>query len=131
MIHIDAGSPVPPYEQVRAQLAEQISRRELPVGARLPTVRHLAAELDLAVNTVARAYRELERAGLVQTRGRGGSYVSAAGQHARERAAAAAREYAAITRTLGVDAAEALDIVAAALGLPAPSRTGSGTATGG
>lgn len=126
MIHIDPNSPVPPYEQVRAGLAEQIATRALPVGTKLPTVRRLAADLDLAVNTVARAYRELEQAGLVETRGRAGSFVSAAGQHARERAASAAREYAAVARALGIGAPEALEIAAAALGLARPgAETGS------
>ena len=57
VIDIDAGSPVPPYEQLRSQLAKQIGDRTLAVGTRLPTVRRLAADLGLAVNTVARAYR--------------------------------------------------------------------------
>ncbi|MGH8827939.1 MAG: GntR family transcriptional regulator, partial [Jiangellaceae bacterium] len=39
MIRVDAGSAVPPYEQVRQQLARQIDTGKLPVGARLPTVR--------------------------------------------------------------------------------------------
>jgi DNA-binding transcriptional regulator YhcF (GntR family) len=116
MITIDTASAVPPYEQVRAQLAAQISERRLAVGARLPTVRRLAGDLGLAVNTVARAYRELEEAGLVETRGRAGTFVSAAGERSRAVAMKAAREYAAIVRALGLDGAEALSIVGAALG---------------
>lgn len=115
MITIDTASAVPPYEQVRAQLAAQISERRLAVGARLPTVRRLAGDLGLAVNTVARAYRELEEAGLVETRGRAGTFVSAAGQRSRAAVVKAARDYAAIARSLGVDRAEALEIVRAAL----------------
>jgi DNA-binding transcriptional regulator YhcF (GntR family) len=116
MITIDTTSAVPPYEQVRSQLAAQISDRALAVGTRLPTVRRLAADLGLAVNTVARAYRELEEAGLVETRGRAGTFVSAAGERSRAAAVAAAREYAAIIRSLGLDRAEALSIVEAAFG---------------
>ncbi|GGM90847.1 GntR family transcriptional regulator [Dactylosporangium sucinum] len=115
MITIDAGSSVPPYEQLRRQVARQIQDRTLAVGERLPTVRALAAELGLAVNTVARAYRELEEAGLVETRGRAGSFVSAAGQQSRERARRAAAEYAAAVAGLGLDPDEALRIVEAAL----------------
>jgi DNA-binding transcriptional regulator YhcF (GntR family) len=115
MITIDTASAVPPYEQVRAQLAAQISERRLAVGARLPTVRRLAGDLGLAVNTVARAYRELEEAGLVETRGRAGTFVSAAGQRSRAAVVKAARDYAAIARSLGVDRTEALEIVRAAL----------------
>lgn len=115
MIRIDPDSPVPPYEQLRSQLAQQIAERVLPVGTRLPTVRGLAADLGLAVNTVARAFRELEQAGLIETRGRAGSIVSAAGEHARERAHAAAQEYVATVRGLGIGADEAVRLVAAAL----------------
>ncbi|GII64424.1 GntR family transcriptional regulator [Sphaerisporangium krabiense] len=115
MIVIDAASPVPPFEQLRAQLARQIQDRTLAVGARLPTIRHLAADLNLAVNTVGRAYRELEEAGLIETRGRAGSFVSAAGEEARERVRRAAADYAAVVAGVGLDAAEAIRIVQAAL----------------
>lgn len=47
----------------------------LPVGTRLPTIRQLAADLGLAAGTTARAYRELEQAGLIATRGRRGTFV--------------------------------------------------------
>ncbi|WP_062430608.1 GntR family transcriptional regulator [Herbidospora daliensis] len=123
MIVIDATSPVPPFEQLRAQLAKQIHDRTLPVGARLPTIRHLAADLGLAVNTVGRAYRELEEAGLIETRGRAGSFVSASGEEGRERARQAAADYAAVIASVGIDATEALRIVQAALrsGTTAPT----------
>jgi DNA-binding transcriptional regulator YhcF (GntR family) len=52
-------------------------------------VRQLADDLGLAVNTVARSYRELEAAGLVETRGRGGTVVTTGGDQARERLLAA------------------------------------------
>jgi DNA-binding transcriptional regulator YhcF (GntR family) len=117
VIILDTGSPVPPYEQVRSQLATQIIDRRLAVGTRLPTVRRLAADLGLAANTVARSYRELEEAGLVETRGRAGTFVSAAGQHSREVVRDAARRYARTVRALGLDADEALRIVGAALGV--------------
>jgi DNA-binding transcriptional regulator YhcF (GntR family) len=116
MITIDTSSPVPPYEQVRSQLATQINEGRLAVGAKLPTVRKLAADLGLAVNTVARSYRELEDAGLVDTRGRAGTFVSATGDRSRAAAAKAAREYAATAKALGLDRNEALRIVAAAIG---------------
>ncbi|RCG22443.1 GntR family transcriptional regulator [Sphaerisporangium album] len=115
MIIIEAGSPVPPFEQLRAQLARQIQDHTLAVGTRLPTIRHLAADLGLAVNTVGRAYRELEEAGLIETRGRAGSFVTASGEEGRERARRAAADYAAITTSVGIDTNEALRIVQAAL----------------
>ncbi|HET7327507.1 MAG TPA: GntR family transcriptional regulator [Nocardioidaceae bacterium] len=116
-IDIDAGSPVPPYEQVRSQLAAQIAGGTLVVGTRLPPVRRLALDLGLATNTVARAYRELEEAGLVETRGRGGTVVTAAGDSARATVQDAAESYAASARALGIDAEEALRIVRSALRL--------------
>lgn len=115
MVSIDAASSVPPFEQVRSQLAAQIQSGRLPVGARLPTVRGLATQLGLAANTVARAFGELEHAGLVHTRGRAGTTVSAAGDAGRERASAAAQDFASTVRSLGLDDDEALRIVSAAL----------------
>jgi DNA-binding transcriptional regulator YhcF (GntR family) len=116
VITIDTESSVPPYEQVRTQLAIQINDGTLAVGTRLPTVRKLAADLGLAINTVARSYRELEDAGLVDTRGRAGTFVSATGDRSRAAAAKAAREYAATAKALGLDRTEALRIVEAAFG---------------
>jgi GntR family transcriptional regulator len=75
MIEVDPESTVPPYEQVRTRIASLAASGELAAGAKLPTVRHLAAELGLAVNTVARAYRELEADGVVVTDGRRGTFV--------------------------------------------------------
>lgn len=115
MLAVDHASPVPPFEQVRAQLAAQISDGTLTAGTKLPTVRQLADDLGLAVNTVARTYRELEAAGLVETRGRGGTVVTAGGDKNRERVLAAAQKYAALSRELGVSSDEALSLVRAAL----------------
>src|SRR3954463_11331538 len=111
MIAIDAASSVPPFEQLRAHFARQIQDHTLSVGTRLPTIRHLAADLGLAVNTVARAYRELEEAGLIGTGGRAGSFVAAAGEEGRERARRAAADYAAVVASVGIDAGEAIRIV--------------------
>jgi DNA-binding transcriptional regulator YhcF (GntR family) len=122
MITINSSSPVPPFEQVRAQLAAQITDRVLPAGTRLPTVRQLADDLGLAVNTVARAYRELEAAGLVETRGRGGTVVTAAGNLARTHLQQSAQTYAATARELGITPDEAIDLVRAALNPALPSR---------
>jgi DNA-binding transcriptional regulator YhcF (GntR family) len=115
VIVIDQASPVPPFEQLRAQLARQVQDRTLVVGTRLPTIRRLAADLGLAVNTVGRAYRELEEAGLIETRGAAGSFVSAAGERGRERARSAAADYAAVVASIGLDTDEAIRIVHAAL----------------
>lgn len=69
-VRVDAADPTPPYEQLRRQLAGAIQAGTLASGTRLPTVRQLASDLDLAPGTVMRAYRELETSGLILT-GRG------------------------------------------------------------
>ena len=75
-VQIDPSSTVPPFEQLRSQLEAGIASGELRAGQRLPTVRKLAVDLGLAPNTVARSYRELEQAGLLETNGRQGTRVA-------------------------------------------------------
>ncbi|SFF32711.1 DNA-binding transcriptional regulator YhcF, GntR family [Actinacidiphila alni] len=101
-ITVDAGAATAPYEQLREQIAEEARTGRLPVGYKLPTVRGLAEQLGLAANTVAKAYRALEADGVIETRGRNGTFIAAADARAREVAAAAA-EYVARTRRLGLD----------------------------
>ncbi|GGN18922.1 GntR family transcriptional regulator [Streptomyces fuscichromogenes] len=108
-IHIDDSAP--PYEQVRAQISEQTRGGVLPVGYRLPTVRGLAESLGLAVNTVAKAYRALETDGVIETRGRNGTFVAAAGSAADREAALAAQAYAERVRRLGLAEEAALSAV--------------------
>ena len=67
MITVDGGSPVPPFEQIREQLGDLIRSGALGSGKRLPSIRQLAGDLQLATGTVARAYSELETAGLIET----------------------------------------------------------------
>lgn len=76
VLKIDAQPDKPLFEQVRIRVIDAVRDGVLPAGTRLPTVRELAGQLGLAVNTVARAYRELESAGIVETRGRFGSFVA-------------------------------------------------------
>jgi DNA-binding transcriptional regulator YhcF (GntR family) len=117
-IRIDPDSPTPPYEQVRLRVAELAAAGDLPAGTKLPPVRGLATELGLAANTVARAYRELELAGLVQTRGRLGTVITSRAAGTSAQAQQAAQAYAERTRALGVTPQTALALVRAALGLP-------------
>lgn len=100
-------------EQLRLDVLRRIAEGELVPGARLPTVRALAAELGLAAGTVAKAYRELESAGAIETRGRAGTVVAA--RDADADAAAAAADFAARVRALGVDPERALALARAAL----------------
>jgi DNA-binding transcriptional regulator YhcF (GntR family) len=116
-ITIDLASPTPPYEQVRLRIAELAAAGDLPAGSRLPPVRTLAVTLGLAANTVARAYRELETAGLVETRGRLGTVVTSRAAGTSVQAQQAAATYAARTRALGVPPETALALVQAALNI--------------
>lgn len=118
-LRVDTTSPVPPYEQIRAQLAALISTGRLPEGERLPTVRQLAADLGLATGTVARAYRELEAASLIRTRRGAGTRVAPlpADAHRPDLAelAALARQFADQARALGADDAAVVTAVQEAL----------------
>jgi len=115
VLRIDPAAPEPPYEQLRGQLVAQIGSGELAAGTRLPTVRRLAEELGLAPNTVARAYRELEQAGVLETRGRGGTFVALSRDELVRSAHEAALSFVARLRELGVPDAEAPGYLSAAL----------------
>lgn len=111
MLHIDSAGDRAPFDQVRLGVIELIADGKLLVGARIPTVRALATELGLAANTVARSYRELETAGVIETRGRHGSFVKA-GPDARIGAAQqAAFEFVKTVRELGIDDDSVVELV--------------------
>jgi DNA-binding transcriptional regulator YhcF (GntR family) len=114
-ITIDPATATPPYEQIRLRIAALAAEGTLAAGYKLPPVRTLAAEIGVAANTVARAYRELEQAGLVETRGRAGTVVTARATGTSRQAQQAAQAYAATTRALGIPAETALALVRAAL----------------
>jgi DNA-binding transcriptional regulator YhcF (GntR family) len=115
MLTIDPRSAVPPFEQLRVQLLEQVQSGELVLGAKLPTVRRLAEDLGLAPGTIARTYRELEQDGIIQTRGRNGTFVAWAKDEAERQVQDAANVYAACIRSLGFDPARAVTLVRQAL----------------
>ena len=110
-IVIDTASPVPPYEQLRAQIAALVASGDLNAGTRLATVRQMAADLGLAANTVARSYRELEADGIVATHGRRGTFVRTTAIASASSARQLAREYAANARRLGLTCPEATGLV--------------------
>ncbi|GAA2262297.1 GntR family transcriptional regulator [Streptomyces ruber] len=114
-LKIDITEGPAPYEQVRAQISEQARSGGLPVGYRLPTVRGLAERLGLAAGTVAKAYRALEADGVIETRGRNGTFVAAAGAAADREAAAAAQVFVERVRRLGLSEPDALAAVRDAL----------------
>jgi DNA-binding transcriptional regulator YhcF (GntR family) len=121
-LRVDLSSPVPPYEQLRAQIAGLIAAGNLRQDDRLPSVRQLAADLGLAGGTIARAYRELEQAGLVEGRGRHGTVVrhdptlDAEKRSRQKQLAAAADGLVRIARDLGLGDDAALAALRTALG---------------
>jgi len=114
-VRIDQRAAKPLFDQLRTQIIDGIRDGRLPPGTRLPTVRELAGQMSLAVNTVARAYRELESAGVLETRGRFGTFVARV-DPADSAMATAAHTFVSAARALGVDKDEALKYVEAAFG---------------
>jgi GntR family transcriptional regulator len=78
-LHITATNGVPIYLQIVNQIKYLVASGRLVPGAELPPIRELAENLLINPNTVARAYRELESAGVVVKRSTAGTYVSDAG----------------------------------------------------
>lgn len=74
-IQLDFRSRQPIYMQIVEQVRQLVARGELKPGDQLPTVRQLAADLRVNFNTVARAYRLLDEAGLISTQHGRGTYV--------------------------------------------------------
>ncbi|MCW3052248.1 MAG: ytrA [Chthonomonadales bacterium] len=78
-IHISPNDGVPIYLQIVNQVKYLVASGRLAAGEELPPIRTLAEQLVVNPNTVARAYRELETAGVVTKRRTAGTYVSEAG----------------------------------------------------
>src|SRR5579859_1052721 len=76
ILHVNTSSGVPVYLQIEAQVKHVVAARALKEGDALPSVRKLATELRVNPNTVARAYQDLEREGLIRTVPGGGTYVA-------------------------------------------------------
>ena len=113
ILEIRTDSLVPPYDQIRAQIETMAASGVLPPGHQLPSIRQLAADLGLAPGTVARAYRELETAGVVVTRtGRGTAIAPESPRlserERQDRLSNAAREYVGAIQRLGVAGDQAL-----------------------
>jgi DNA-binding transcriptional regulator YhcF (GntR family) len=117
IVEIDGRSPVPPFEQLRLQITALIEHGALVDGQQLPTVRQLAADLGAAPGTVARTYKEMERQGLIESRGRHGTRVAthgsqrAASQSREQRLTDAARAFVAIARSVGASEREMLQAI--------------------
>ncbi len=117
LLRVDHDSVVPPFEQLRTQVAAMTVTGELSAGQKLPTVRQLAADLGLAANTVARAYRELEADGIISTQGRRGTFIRSAALDEAGSVEATARQaalsFTTAARRSGLSLAEATRLVEA------------------
>ncbi len=111
-ISVDPESAVPPFEQIRSQLHDQIRSGVLPAGQRLPSIRQLAGDLRIAPGTVARAYAELESAGLLETSRALGTRVRS-GQVADDNVRLAAMRFVEAARLSSTELTDALGLVRA------------------
>ena len=112
-VTVDPNAATPPYEQIRTQIARMVGGAVLAPGTRLPTIQQLANDLALAPGTVARAYKELERDGLVVSKRRAGTTVAAAppkvpAREIRQEVDAAIERFVLELRQLGADPEDAL-----------------------
>lgn len=114
-ITIDRAHDEPVYAQVAHQLRRLIASGELTPGTRLPSVRRLASDLGVNLNTIARAYRLLEEEGFLLIRGRSGVKVAAPAEGSEGASHEALMEELHATlarlRQAGLTAAEMLTVV--------------------
>jgi GntR family transcriptional regulator len=115
-IRISESDAVPIYLQIVNQVKYLVASGRLAAGEELPSIRALAERLVINPNTVARAYRELEMAGVVSKRRATGTYVSAAGSPLarRQRMRILAERVDALlaeARNMGVGVDEVIDLV--------------------
>ena len=119
ILSVDLEATVPPFEQIRSQIAAMAASGVLPPGTRLPPIRQLAADLGLAAGTVSRAYRELEAAGVLTTNGRHGSHIAQPPVLSQDERASqlrrAAAGYALLAAQLGASKQDALQTARAAI----------------
>lgn len=113
-VRIDPEAQDPPFAQLKTQIVEQVMSLSLPAGTRLPSVRTLAEQISVAPNTVAKAYRELEAMGYLETKGRLGTFVSSIAQVSEESMSAAklkASQFVLDLRKLGLGNATIIQLV--------------------
>jgi GntR family transcriptional regulator len=121
VLTVDPRSGVPIYLQIIEQIKRSIALGVLQAGEQLPTVKQLALDLTVNPNTVAKAYRELERDQVIETAPGRGSFVRANGVAESTKVAASDVARRAIdgcmreARSMGLDADEVREICLAAV----------------
>ena len=116
LFRLDASSGVPFYRQVIDQVLLAVADGRLKPGAQLPTVRQLAVDLSVNLNTVAKAYREMEIRGIVETQQGTGTFIATRATDARSREKKKARaalvdRFLANGEALGIPMADLVDAV--------------------
>lgn len=117
-LDLDFRSDVPLTHQIVTQIQRQLATGALKPGVQLPTVRALATELRVNFNTVARAYRILDEAGVISTQQGRGTFIleqpaqETSAQLRREALHALARRYLEEAQRLGFSKQDALEAVA-------------------
>ncbi|MGD0152855.1 MAG: GntR family transcriptional regulator [Thermacetogeniaceae bacterium] len=105
MFKLDLSKPL--WEQVLHQIRGAVARNDLQPGEKIPSLRDLAQQLKINPNTVMRAYQELERDGLTETRRGQGTFITASQQKIAEArdllAQEAVREFVSSMKALGID----------------------------
>jgi GntR family transcriptional regulator len=91
-IRLDPSTGVPFYRQIIDQVLLSVGHGKLKAGEQLPTVRQLAVDLAVNLNTVARAYREMEIRGIVETQQGTGTFIAFRQQSTRAGSSAASRK---------------------------------------
>ena len=125
LIRLDAADPRPIYMQIMDEVRRARVLGTLAADEPLPSVRHLAAELRINPNTVAQAYRELEREGVVHVRRGQGTYVTPDAVNGADRRALARGVAERAMRDARRHGLDADDLVAALRALPARLREGA------
>jgi GntR family transcriptional regulator len=130
VLEVDTRSPVPIYEQITDGIQRLVREGKLVPGVLLPSVRQLAADLEINPNTVARAYGLLEKDGIIETaRRRGTRIADAAPTRARQsltdRVEAAADRVIRETAHLGIDPDDLVAALVKRLGTSTDQRRSS------
>jgi len=114
MFKLDLQSRLPIYQQLQNRISELILLGVMEPGEPLPSVRNMARELGVNPNTVAKAYQELERLGVIYSIGGKGCFVSGTDEFSKQARAAAAeslRKAAAEARLSGMPLDEAVELL--------------------
>jgi GntR family transcriptional regulator len=105
-LKINPRSETPIYQQIVQAIKKQLAAGELKAGSQLPTIRALAKQLHVHVNTVARAYTSLDQAGVISMQQGRGTFITEWIDHAKMRE----ERHAELHRLIGYTVVEALSL---------------------